>query len=620
MRKEEDNNKGLLRFRRKGDLTGRKLAEYLPAMLITNLSTLLLVSVDGIVAGNLVGKDALSSINFFYPVTVAVGAVTMLAASGIATSLSTAMGKNDAAALDRIKGASLRVMIAMAVIVGIVQIPVVLMIVRSYGLSEEMYKMTMQYAIGIMICSPLGLISTVGTYQMQIAGKMKMLMYLSVIEGIANLAFDVLYTGAFHMGVAGTGYGTATANLIRCSLTVIYLWRYTDMFKSDTKKVRVADVRSILSVGVPDFSYSMILALQNYLIMKVLLEAFGSDGGAIKGVCTLCFSITNVLISGITGSMRPLMGLYAGADDKAGLRILMKQGSWLNIVSAGLSTIVIELHPEWFFAINGVHEIPEGGLLSVRLYSLFFILKGCDFLLRMYLSNRKDSKYATLLTVVGNATLPVFAFILWKAAPAPFIFLAYTATEILVFVMSYARYRKWIEKDRKDIEENGEDIVLYMSVKPDEAVEASRELRSFAKENGISERIAYRAALCMEEMVAYARAADAVEPLKRMADSDENREKLAALITLGGTASWTDEVNRDMNTPPISVEVMVRFEGKNKAVFVELDDGKCIALDKNELSQKLITDNYELLRRLAKSVEYQYILNMNHTRFTFSEN
>ena len=262
MRIEEYNNKsGLFRYRRKGDLTGRKLAEYLPAMLITNLSALLLISVDGIVAGNLVGKDALSSINFFYPVTVAVGAVTMLAASGIATSLSTAMGKNDAAALDRIKGASLRVMIAMAVIVGIVQIPVVLMIVRSYGLSEEMYRMTMQYAIGIMICSPLGLISTVGTYQMQIAGRMKMLMYLSVIEGISNLAFDVLYTGVFHMGVAGTGYGTATANLIRCSLTVIYLSRYTDMFKSDTKKVSISDVRSILSVGVPDFSYSMILAL-----------------------------------------------------------------------------------------------------------------------------------------------------------------------------------------------------------------------------------------------------------------------------------------------------------------------------------------------------------------------
>ena len=582
---------GLFQYRRKGDLTGHKLAEYIPSMLLTNLSALLLTSVDGIVAGNLVGSDALSSINIFYPVTVVIGAISLLTASGISTSISTAMGKNDAVALDRAKGASVRIMLLMAAVVGIVQIPVVWIMIRSYGLSDEMYDMTMQYAIGIMICAPLGLISTVGTYQMQIAGKMKMLMILSVIEGLANLAFDVLYTGVFHMGVAGTGYGTATANLIRCSLTVIFLYRFTDMYRSDTKKIGLNDIKNILGVGVPDCSYSLIVALQSYLIMKVLLAAFGTDGGVIKGVCTLCFGITNVLISGITGSMRPLMGLYAGADDNAGLRILMRQGALLNLVSAGLATLVVELRPEWFFHINGVHEIPEGGVLAVRLYALYFILKGFDFLLRMYLSNRKDSKYATILTVVGNATLPLFAFLLWKAAPATFVFLSYLLTEILVFAMSYIRYRDWLIRDRKELEENGEDIVLYMAVKPEEAVEASRELRKFAKEHGIINRVAYRAALCMEEMVAYAESAKAFDLLKNIEGE--------------GSAQRVD------------VEVMVRFKGKDEAIFVTLDDGRCISLDKNTETQKLVTDNYELLRKVAKSVEYQYILNMNYTRFTF---
>ena len=134
---EESKNKGLLQFRRKGDLTGRKLGEYIPAMLITNLSTLLLVSVDGIVAGNLVGSDALSAVNIFYPVTVLVGAISILVASGVSTSLSTAMGRNDAAALDLIKGASIRLTLAAAIVAGVVQIPVVWMVVRSYGLSQE---------------------------------------------------------------------------------------------------------------------------------------------------------------------------------------------------------------------------------------------------------------------------------------------------------------------------------------------------------------------------------------------------------------------------------------------------------------------------------------------------
>ncbi|MBR0379320.1 MAG: hypothetical protein IJH62_02020 [Mogibacterium sp.] len=50
-----------------------------------------------------------------------------------------------------------------------------------------------------------------------------------------------------------------------------------------------------------------------------------------------------------------------------------------------------------------------------------------------------------------------------------------------------------------------------------------------------------------------------------------------------------------------------------------MDAGRCIALDNDEETEKLITDNYGLLRKLAKSVEYQYILDLNYTRFTFSE-
>lgn len=211
----------------------------------------------------------------------------------------------------------------------------------------------------------------------------------------------------------------------------------------------------------------------------------------------------------------------------------------------------------------------------------------------MYLGNRKDAKYATALTMVGNATLPLFAFILWQAAPAPCIFLAYPATEITVFTMSCVRYRSWLEKDRRELAEKGEDIVLFMSVKPDEVVEASKELRRFADENGISKRISYRAALCMEEMVAYVKTAEAMNPIARIT---------------GG---------RLYRKSGPGVEVMVRFKGKEEAIFVVLDEGRCIALDKNEEAHQIITDNYGLLKKLARSIEYQYILNMNYTRFTF---
>lgn len=612
---EQNTEVEIKKYLRSGELIKHKLKEYVPAMIITNLSTLLLLSVDGIVAGNLVGAAALSSINIFYPISVFTGAASDLTGVGIATSISKSMGENDASELDRIKGASLRIMIMMAAFIAVFQIPVIWIGIRSYGLSKEMYTLTWQYATGIMLCAPLSMVSFVGVMQLEIAGKMKILTALSVMEGLANLAFDLLFVGALHMGVAGAGYGTACANLLRCSATVYFISRHTDLYKSDYKRAGINDIKEILGRGVPDFSYSLILAFQKYFILRILLDAFGKGGGVINGVCTFCFSLTNVLIGGIVGGMRPLVGLYSGGGDREGLRILMRLGAFINLVSAGAATIIIELFPQWFFALHGVHVIPAGGIMSVRLYSLFFVVKGFDFLLRMYLINRNDSKYATVLTVLGNATLPLFAFIISRLADAPFIFLAYLVTELLVLALSLARYRQRIAKDCADAEKSGENLVLYMTVKPQDAVEASREIRRFADGHGISKRTSYRVALCLEEMVAYAQEAEARRMLSlpaKKADTDQKPDKpLSADIRDSGTSDVMDHIHQR-----VSVEIMVRFIGDSEAIFVTLDDGKCIALDKNTETQRLLIDNYSLLKKVAKKVEYQYILNMNYTRIT----
>ena len=72
-------------MRMRGNLTRRKIREYLPAMVVTNLSNLLLVSVDGLVVGNFLGKDALASVNIFYPAMLLTGVMSVITAVGILT-------------------------------------------------------------------------------------------------------------------------------------------------------------------------------------------------------------------------------------------------------------------------------------------------------------------------------------------------------------------------------------------------------------------------------------------------------------------------------------------------------------------------------------------------------
>ena len=564
------------RYRRNGALTLRKLREFIPVMILTNLSTLLLVSVDGIVVGNFIGPDALSSVNVFYPAIVFIGVISMLVSSGISASLSLCMGRHDQGKLLKVKLASKRLIIIAAIFISAIQVPAVILLINSYHLSPEMYQLTWQYAIGIMIASPFGLVSTVGVYQLQIVGKMKVLMALTMTEGGVNLLLDLLFVGAFKMGVAGAGYGTMAAGILRCLLTILYISRNTDIYHSAGATAGFREIREILSAGLPEAANSLMLALQNYFIMQIILSMLGEEGGAIKGVCTFALSTALVLINGIQNSMRPLTGLMCGSNDWEGLRILLLQCVELNFILVGILTLVCEVFPGLFYLINGVKVIPEHGLFMLRLCALHFIFKGLNALFRLYFTYRGDSTFTTILTVTGNATLPLFAFALSHIISGPWLWGAYLLTELVLLISYLTRYLMKIKADRKEMKE---DIGLfYLSLKPSEAVEASRAIRAYADDNGFDKNYSYRIALCTEEMAAYA----------------EKSQKRS-----------------DLN-----LQIMIRFR-EDGAMFMMLDDGKCIALDNDKELQRLITDNYGLLRKLARSVEYQYVLNMNYSVFTF---
>lgn len=81
----------LKRFQRTDSLVTKKLLAYIPVMIFTNLSTLLLISVDGIVVGNLLGPDALASVNIFYPASILIGTASDWVAGGISIVLSLSM-------------------------------------------------------------------------------------------------------------------------------------------------------------------------------------------------------------------------------------------------------------------------------------------------------------------------------------------------------------------------------------------------------------------------------------------------------------------------------------------------------------------------------------------------
>ena len=571
------NNDEGQKYKRTKSLIRMKMLEYVPILILTNISTLLILTADGLVVGNFLGSDALASVNIFYPVTVLMGVISAIVSNGTATCLSTYMVKNDVEALSYKKSAIKFAVLITAVLVVVLEVPIVELIIASYNLEPNLHDMTMQYSVGIMIAMPFSLISSVGLYQLQIVGKMKILVIFAMIEGIINIALDILFVGVLKVGVGGAGYGTACANIIRAALTVIYMYTKTDIYKNSKIKCRIDDIIEIIRCGLPEASSILVKAFQSYILMKIILLAFGKEGGSIKGVSVFCSTLAGVFISSIQGSIRPIINLLYGEEDRIGLKNTMRIGYRLITISCVTLTILVILNPKFFFAIHGVHEVmPESALLALRFSALQYVFTGYGTIFRSYFANTNKYSFATRVTLIGNLSMVAFAYSLYKFCPAPFVFLADAMTAAFVAIILISRYFYNDIKSKKDELEN--EKKLYLTVRHEDAVEASKYIKQYASENGVSDDIAYRVSLCMEEMVEYA-----VKSQKRL---------------------------------NLHTQIMIGFKDDG-AKFTMLDDGECITLNENEDSKKLITNNYELLNKISKSHEYKYILNMNCTTFNF---
>ena len=566
------------KFKRKKDLIRLKMLEYVPALLISNISTLIILSADGIVVGNFLGSNALASVNIFYPVTVLLGAISAIVSTGTATCLSTYMVKNDLESLSYKKSAIKFAVIITMILVVAIEIPLVEVIISSYHLDANMHQMTMQYATGIMIAMPFSLISSVGLYQLQMIGRMKILFIFALIEGGINIALDLLFVGVLKVGVGGAGYGSACASIIRAILTTIYLYTRTDIYKNNKVKCRISDVIEIVRCGLPEASSILVRAFQSYIIMRIILLAFGNDGGSIKAVCSFCYTLTNVFISSIQGSMRPLVGLLYGEGDRIGLKNTMRVSMRLVGIACIAMTIVVIYNPTFFYSIYGIHKVmPETALLALRFDALQYAFIGFNIIFRAYFASTNNYSFATRVTLIGNMSLVGFIYALYKLFPAPYIFLSEVMTAILLWLIFTIKYYYFDNLNKQ--KELKEEKKLYLTVNHEDAAEAAEYVKNFADENGIDNILSERVSECMKKMIEYS-----VKSQRRL---------------------------------NIHIQIMVSFNDKG-AKLVILDDGKCISLDENKENKDLAKTDYSELNKISSSHEYKYLLNMNCTTFNFN--
>ena len=236
-------------------------------------------TIDSVIVGQFVGKEALASVggSSAQIVSLVVGFFTGLS-SGAAVVIAQFVG----ARKEETANAGLHTAYAIAAaggialtFIGIMTAPFLLRLMNTPADTMDGSLTYLRiYFAGILFV----LIYNMGSAVLRAAGDSKTPLYILIICCIINIILDTAFVLLFHMGVAGVAVATLTAQAVSAVLVTLKLMRSDGILHLSLRKIRFHGslLKLQLKLGLPTGFESVLFAITNIAI-QTAINTFGTD-------------------------------------------------------------------------------------------------------------------------------------------------------------------------------------------------------------------------------------------------------------------------------------------------------------------------------------------------------
>ena len=396
-----------------GNPTKLLLSFAIPLMLGTIFQQSFIL-VDRIIVGHLIGANAFSSVGATGSISMVFTSLCLGIAIGSGIVVSQFYGANDedgtASAIRNGTMISILSTIIVSILALVVTRPILILLNTPTSLLED--------SINYMSISMCGLIVVILYYIpfsiLRSLGDAKSPIIFLAVCSILNIAFDLVFVLAFHMGVGGTAIASLLAQGIAGILCFFYAVKKYSYFKIALKQAKFdrTVAKQILKICIPmGFQYSFI-----YLSSCILQWVINGFGTSVIGAFTATNQIENLIQQPFT-ALGTAMAIYTGQNIGAGKTDRIKQGliSALKICTIYSLFLLIIF---WGFgkAIMNIFvsdiAIIENAVKGIHITSIFFLSLGMAQMLRYLLNGAGDSAYSMVNGIVEIVCRLVFVFLL----------------------------------------------------------------------------------------------------------------------------------------------------------------------------------------------------------------
>ena len=354
------------------------LIEFSVPLIIGNLFQMMYNTVDSLVVGNFVGKEALAAVGsttmivnmlvfFFNGVSVGAGVV-----------ISRYYGAKDQKGLHKAVETTIFVTFVCGVLFTVIGILLVRPMLVFMATPDDVMDAATVY-LRIYFAGIIGLlVYNMGSGILRAVGDTRRPLLFLIFTSVVNAILDLVFVVVFHAGIAGVAYATIIAQFISAVMILALLSRTRDEYRLTWKDLRcdMPILGQIFMIGLPAGIQSVITAFSNVFVQSYI-NSFGS--ACIAGWS--CYNKLDMFIMLPMQSIAQAATTFVGQNIGAGKDDRVNRGTVDSMllavgVTAGIAVFLfIFAAPATRLFISDADVIRYGAMFLQT--NVFFMLFNC---------------------------------------------------------------------------------------------------------------------------------------------------------------------------------------------------------------------------------------------------
>ncbi len=271
--------------------------------------------IDRIFVGRGVGSDALSGIAVTMPLMLTIMAFAMLVSIGTAVRVSIKIGEKKIEEAENIIGNAFTLSVIIGLALTVICFIFMAPILTAFGGSGISLDYAGQFMRIVLFSTVFQMIGFTLNSSIRAEGNPIMALSTMAIGAVINTILNPFFIFVLHLGVKGSALATVISQAVTAVWTLIYFLDVKNLIRLKIKnmKLKLHIVRDIFSIGAGPFTLQCAISIMLIVTNHIFYKYGGRDALAVIGIIAVINMMFNMIVSGISQGIQPIIGYNYGA-------------------------------------------------------------------------------------------------------------------------------------------------------------------------------------------------------------------------------------------------------------------------------------------------------------------